>query len=71
MRNQKNPKQPLVSDNIAARLRRFEEERDRMVDTIRAIVQIESPSDDKFSVDRVGAIRRRTVRGTRRGCAHS
>jgi len=54
MRNQKAPKQPLVSDNIAARLRRFEEERDRMVDTIRAIVQIESPSDDKFSVDRVG-----------------
>jgi len=54
MRNQKDPKQPLVSDNIAARLRRFEEERDRMVDTIRAIVQIESPSDDKSSVDRVG-----------------
>ena len=54
MRNQNDPKQPLISGNIAARLRRFEEERDRMIDTIRAIVQIESPSDDKSSVDRVG-----------------
>jgi glutamate carboxypeptidase len=38
----------------AARLRRFEEQRDRMVDSIRALVEIESPSDNKAAVDRVG-----------------
>jgi glutamate carboxypeptidase len=38
----------------AARLRRFEEQRDRMVDSIRALVEIESPSDNKAAVDRAG-----------------
>jgi glutamate carboxypeptidase len=37
------------------RLRYFEERRDHMVDTIRRLVEIESPSDNKQAVDRCSA----------------
>ena len=37
------------------RLRYFSEHRDRMVDTIRELVEIESPSDHKPAVDRIAA----------------
>ena len=36
-------------------LRYFEERREHIVETIRELVEIESPSDDKKAVDRVGA----------------
>jgi glutamate carboxypeptidase len=37
------------------RLRFFEERRDRMVETIRELVEIESPSDDKQAVDHIAS----------------
>ena len=50
----KTRRQTAIPSTTAARLRRFEEERDHMVDTIRALVEIESPSDNKSAVDRLG-----------------
>jgi glutamate carboxypeptidase len=37
------------------RLRYFEQQQNRMVNTIRELVEIESPSDDKAAVDRIAA----------------
>lgn len=37
-------------------LRYFEQQQDRIVDTIRELVEIESPSDDKPAVDRIAAL---------------
>jgi glutamate carboxypeptidase len=45
------PLQPAWAD----RLRYFSEHQDRMVKTIRSLVEIESPSDNKPSVDRIAA----------------
>jgi len=50
----KTRRQTAIPSAAATRLRRFEEERDHMVDTIRALVEIESPSDNKSAVDRLG-----------------
>jgi glutamate carboxypeptidase len=41
---------------IAARLRYFKQAQDRMLSTIRELVEIESPSDDKESVDRIAKL---------------
>ncbi|MGA9508610.1 MAG: M20 family metallopeptidase [Candidatus Sulfotelmatobacter sp.] len=38
---------------VEGRLHHFEQHRDRMVDTIRELVEIESPSDNKPAVDRI------------------
>ena len=54
MSEKKDPTPPPVPASLAARLRRFEEQRDRIVETVRALVEIESPSDNKSAVDRVG-----------------
>jgi glutamate carboxypeptidase len=40
----------------ADRLRYFEQHQDRMVTTVRELVEIESPSDDKQAVDRIGEL---------------
>jgi glutamate carboxypeptidase len=40
----------------ADRLRYFKQHQDRMVSTIRELVEIESPSDNKRSVDRIAAV---------------
>lgn len=40
----------------ADRLRYFSEQRERMVETIRELVEIESPSDNKQAVDRIAAL---------------
>src|SRR5882672_369903 len=37
------------------RLRYFEQRQDRMVETVRELVEIESPSDNKQAVDRIAA----------------
>jgi glutamate carboxypeptidase len=42
--------------NPADRLRYFEERREQIVETIRQLVEIESPSDDKQAVDRLGSL---------------
>ena len=41
---------------IAKRLRYFQERRDQMVQTIRQLVEIESPSDNNDAVDRLGKL---------------
>lgn len=38
------------------RLRYFEERREQMIETIRQLVEVESPSDNKQAVDRLGAL---------------
>jgi glutamate carboxypeptidase len=45
-----------VSDENANRLRFFVERKDAMTETIRQLVEIESPSDNKQAVDRLGAL---------------
>ena len=47
---------PKVSGAAADHLRYFEERKDEIVQTIRNLVEIESPSDNKQAVDRVGAL---------------
>jgi glutamate carboxypeptidase len=46
---------PTTQPAWADRLRYFSEHQDRMVDTIRELVEIESPSDNKQAVDRIAA----------------
>ena len=41
---------------IPSRLRHFEERKDEIVQTIRQLVEIESPSDNKLAVDRLSAL---------------
>jgi glutamate carboxypeptidase len=47
---------PVISGKLADRLRYFEERRDRMVDTVRQLVEIESPSDNKQAADQLAAL---------------
>jgi glutamate carboxypeptidase len=42
--------------NLTDRLHYFEERRDQIVETIRQLVEIESPSDNKQAVDRMGSL---------------
>ena len=51
---------------ITKRLAYFQERKDQMVQTIRQLVEIESPSDNKEAVDEFGGAAGRPVRGTRR-----
>jgi glutamate carboxypeptidase len=48
--------QPPVPSEIANRLRWFTERRDAITETIRQLVEIESPSDSKQAVDELGAL---------------
>ena len=53
----KRKESPLKMDSrLAERLRYFEDRREQMVDTIRQLVEIESPSDDKKAVDQIAAL---------------
>jgi glutamate carboxypeptidase len=45
-----------VSAEMAIRLRYFEERTDAITETIRQLVEIESPSDNKQAVDRLGSL---------------
>lgn len=58
-----SPKAVIKKSNIGAihpaaleRLRYFEQQQDQMVNTIRELAEIESPSDDKRAVDRIAAL---------------
>jgi glutamate carboxypeptidase len=49
--------QPVKIDaHLADRLRYFEDRRDQMVETVRQLVEVESPSDDKKAVDQIAAL---------------
>ncbi len=50
------PKVSPVKPELADRLRYFEERRDAMVETTRQLVELESPSDNKSAVDRLGSL---------------
>ena len=47
---------PVPQSKLAKRLRYFQERSDQMVQTIRQLVENESPSDDKDAVDRLGTL---------------
>jgi glutamate carboxypeptidase len=46
----------IASPELARRLRHFEERKDKIVETIRQLVEVESPSDNKAAVDRLGSL---------------
>ena len=47
---------PSPSAELATRLRYVEERREQIIQTIRQLVEIESPSDNKEAVDRLGSL---------------
>lgn len=47
-------KAPVVANPWQERLRSLESQKDALVETIRELVEIESPSDDKSACDRIG-----------------
>src|SRR5271170_4071719 len=47
---------PAAKSESLTRLRYFEERREPIIQTIRQLVEIESPSDNKQAVDRLGAL---------------
>jgi glutamate carboxypeptidase len=51
----KKPASAAAQQSGAERLRYFTEHQDRIVETVRELVEIESPSDDKKAVDRIAS----------------
>ncbi len=47
---------PAANPELSARLRYFEQRREQIIQTIRQLVEIESPSDNKEAVDRLGSL---------------
>jgi glutamate carboxypeptidase len=52
----KTPSSPVIPSEPANRLRYFEERKDEIVRTIRQLVEVESPSDNKAAVDSLGSL---------------
>ena len=52
----KKRSEPVVQSEIAKQLSYFQERKEQIVQTIRQLVEIESPSDNKEAVDRLGAL---------------
>ena len=50
------PNETVTQSETAKRLAYFQERRDQIVQTIRQLVETESPSDNKEAVDRLGAL---------------
>src|SRR5271154_325254 len=48
--------EPATQGDTAKRLNYFQERREQIVQTIRQLVEAESPSDNKQAVDRMGAL---------------
>jgi len=46
----------IASPELARRLRHFEDRNEQIVETIRQLVEVESPSDNKAAVDRLGSL---------------
>jgi glutamate carboxypeptidase len=55
-RHQSNSKPQNPSGKGPDRLPYFEQRQDRIIETIRQLVELESPSDDKAAVDRLGSM---------------
>ena len=52
----KKRSEPVVQSEIAKQLSYFQERKEQIVQTIRQLVEIESPSDNKQAVDRLGSL---------------
>jgi glutamate carboxypeptidase len=52
----KERSEPVVQSEISNRLGYFQERKDQIVQTIRQLVEIESPTDNKDAVDRLGTL---------------
>src|SRR3984893_5618036 len=52
----KAPASPAVPTEITNRLRFFIARKEALAETIRQLVEVESPSDDKQAVDKLGAL---------------
>jgi glutamate carboxypeptidase len=52
----RKPNEPAVRSESSKRLGYFQERKDQIVQTIRQLVEIESPSDNKDAVDRLGTL---------------
>jgi len=52
----KASKKTIPLPDLSAHLRHFEDRRDEIVQTIRQLVEVESPSDNKAAVDRLGSL---------------
>src|SRR5580704_1596272 len=52
----KNSSEPAIQSELSKRLSYFQERKDQIVQTIRQLVEIESPSDNKDAVDRLGTL---------------
>ncbi len=53
---QHRPVTEVDTPTFSDRLRFFEERRDQLIETIRQLVEVESPSDNKQAVDRLGSL---------------
>ena len=54
MKAQRQPR--LSASELASRLQYFEDRRDQIIQTIRQLVEVESPTDNKEAVDRLGSL---------------
>jgi glutamate carboxypeptidase len=52
----KGSTEPIAASEISEHLRYFEKRKDEIVQTIRQLVEIESPTDNKPAVDRLGSL---------------
>jgi glutamate carboxypeptidase len=55
-KNQTKGRSPNLSAEAASRLEYFQQRQDRIIETIRQLVELESPSDNKAAVDRLGSM---------------
>src|SRR5262252_10309566 len=55
-KNQTKGRSPNLSGESASRLEYFQQRQDRIIETIRQLVELESPSDNKAAVDRLGSM---------------
>jgi len=55
-KNQSKDRSPNLSGESASRLEYFKQRQDRIIETIRQLVELESPSDNKAAVDRLGSM---------------
>jgi glutamate carboxypeptidase len=55
-KNQTKGRSPNLSGESASHLEYFKQRQDRIIETIRQLVELESPSDNKAAVDRLGSM---------------
>ena len=56
MKTEKRRSSRVAASELTSRLRYFQDRRDQIIQTIRQLVEVESPSDNKEAVDRLGSL---------------